>query len=44
MATDPVEVFGPYFEPIGITFEAICADVTGGVVGPISPTIRYTIQ
>ncbi len=36
-------VFGPHFEPIGLTFESICVDVTGGVVGPMSPAVRFSV-
>jgi hypothetical protein len=34
---------GPYVGPVGMTFEALCADVTGGTVGCLSRVVRYTV-
>lgn len=36
-------LFGPYPLPWGLTLEVLCVDVTGGVLGCISPVIRYTV-
>jgi hypothetical protein len=42
LATVEGETFGPYPVPPGLSFEAISVDVTGGVVGCISPVVAYT--
>lgn len=44
LAPGTAVAFGPYALPSGLTFEALGADVTGGVLGCISPVIRYTVQ
>ena len=35
---------GPYVGPIGASYEAICVDFTGGVVGCISHVEGFTVQ
>jgi hypothetical protein len=35
--------FGPYLVPPA-TIDGLCLDVTGGVLGQISPVARVTIQ
>jgi trimeric autotransporter adhesin len=35
--------FGPYALPAGIVFEAVCADVTGGVLGCLTPAQQFTV-
>jgi hypothetical protein len=36
--------FGPYGLPAGLSFEAISVDVTGGVVGCLTPVVSFTVQ
>jgi trimeric autotransporter adhesin len=43
VATAPDATFGPYALPAGLVFEAISVDVTGGVVGCVSPVTAYTV-
>jgi hypothetical protein len=42
--TSPTSSSGPYGAPIGASFEAVCADVTGGVLGCTSHVARFTVQ
>ena len=37
-------VFGPFPLPAGLAFEAITVDVTGGVIGCLSPVRPYTVN
>jgi hypothetical protein len=43
VATGPDATFGPYPLAAGLAFEAVSVDVTGGVVGCISPVRAYTV-
>jgi hypothetical protein len=36
--------FGPYGLPPGLAFDALCADVTGGILGCVSPVSRHVVQ
>lgn len=44
LATAPVMTFGPYALPPGLVFEAVCFDATGGVLGCLSPAVRYAVN
>ncbi len=44
LGTGEAALFGPYWLPAGFVMDAGCIDVTGGVLGCISPIIRYAVQ
>ena len=36
--------WGPFFGLPPLAVDAVCIDVTGGVIGSVSPVIRLTVQ
>ena len=42
--TAPVQTFGPYPVPAGVTFDALSFDVTGNALGCLSAVRRWTTQ
>ena len=44
LAANTMESFGPFGIPPGLSFEVLCGDATGGVVGCLSSVTRYTTR
>ncbi len=44
VATTVTASFGPLLVPAGLAVDAIIVDVTGGLLGPVSPVARFTAQ
>jgi len=44
IASGATAVMGPFAPPVGVSFDAVCADVTGGTIACLGLTVRVTLE